>query len=97
MEHASATIQFRNHLQARKSNPADFLSRHPLKPNSNTRQLERVTESHVNFVTNKAVPKAVTLKLVEEDTISDMILQQVKDAIQHNLWNKLKTVKPIQQ
>ena len=63
------------------NNPADYLSRHPdLKQSQASDHLSRV-DAYVNFVTNNAVPPAVTLQEVKDATAADKTLQRLARVI----------------
>jgi hypothetical protein len=64
-----------------KTNPADVLSRLPISA-----QPIRVAEEYINFITEKAVPKAMTLEQISKATQDDVILQQVQQCLLHNHW-----------
>ncbi len=49
------------------NNASDFLSRHPSSSDA-ARVQEDVAEEYVNFLTAHAVPKAMTLKEIKEET-----------------------------
>jgi hypothetical protein len=68
-----------------KDNPADYLSRHPLR-DGDSYERTRSTEQYVNFVTEHAVPKAMTLAEVKEETDKDKTLQAVKTLVKSNKW-----------
>ena len=56
-----------------KDNPSDYLSRHPLKNAGNNRNL---AEEYVNFITEKAVPNAMTLDEVKLASVNDTTKQK---------------------
>ena len=70
-----------------EENPADFLSRHPVRDNS-----ERKSDiEYLNYVCANAVPKAMTLEEVREATAHDETMQMLMNAIQtqkHEKWTK---------
>ena len=68
-------------------NPADFMSRHPCDPSAN--QQQKLTEQYVNFLTNHAVPKAMTLQEIVEETNQDETLQVVKELIRSGKWYEI--------
>lgn len=70
--------------QPGKSNPADYLSRHPLS----TTDSELDTEEHLNFVLTKAVPKAVKMEAIQRAVDKDETLQSCKRAHMNNSWHK---------
>ena len=66
-------------------NPSDYLSRHSsLKERENT-----IAEEYVNFLSSNAVPKAMTLKGIQQATTQDKTLQCVAYLIRNSSWNKL--------
>ena len=68
-------------------NPADFMSRHPWEPSANEEQ--KLTEQYVNFLTTHAVPKAMNLQEIIEETNQDETLQTVKKLIQSEKWYEI--------
>lgn len=73
----SFTVQYK----PGKSNAADYMSRHPCK--RSTPELSSIAEEYVNYVTENAVPKALTLEKISEETRKDSALQHVIDAIKN--------------
>ncbi|CAB4040588.1 Hypothetical predicted protein [Paramuricea clavata] len=67
-----------------KTNPADVLSRLPISAQP-TRE-RSVAEEYINFITEKAVPKAMTLEQISKATQDDVILQRVQQCLLHNHW-----------
>ena len=67
-------------------NPADYLSRHPQHDTKPVSREEKIAEEYVNFVTNHAIPKAMTLEEVQTETKRDATLQAVKSSIQSGRW-----------
>ena len=59
--------------KAGKDNPSDYLSMHPLKNVGNNRNL---AEEYVNFMTEKAVPNAMTLDEVKLTSVNDTTIQK---------------------
>ena len=82
---------FRVEYRPGSTNPADFLSRQPSKttkiPGTN------VADEYVNFITEFAVPKSMTLDEVREATDQDHVLKAVRASIRLNKWDT-DTVKP---
>ncbi|XP_052788463.1 uncharacterized protein K02A2.6-like [Mya arenaria] len=65
-----------------KTNPADYMSRHPHdKPNR-----DNAAEAYVAYISQHAVPKAMTLEDVRRATQECTILQQVMITIQSGRW-----------
>eukprot|EP00794_Sanderia_malayensis_P011759 gene11759-biopygen9424 len=54
---------------------------------------EKLTEEYVNFVSRYAVPKAMTIKEIKDETNTDRVLQAVRAAIKTNHWD-LDLVRP---
>lgn len=76
------------------SNPSDYLSRHPLEQNSES-NIDKV-EEYVNYCIKNAIPKALTLKEVQEATSQDQIFQTIIEALttkNDKLW-KLPELQP---
>ena len=71
------------------NNASDFLSRHPSSSDA-ARVQEDVAEEYVNFLTAHAVPKAMTLKEIKEETKKDEILQELVKIIREQLWDSKK-------
>ena len=67
-----------------ESNPADFISRHPVL--SHVDHVDIVNEK-VNYVCTNAVPKAMTVEEVRFATSTDEELQTLITAIQTNKWS----------
>ena len=66
-------------------NPSDYLSRHSsLKERENT-----IAEEYINFLSSNAVPKAMTLKGIQQATTQDKTPQCVAYLIRNSSWNKL--------
>ena len=63
-----------------KDNPADYMSRHPLPSRTKTRAA-RHAEEYVHFLTENAVPKALTLSAVKEVTTKDPTFQGLIEII----------------
>ena len=51
------------------TNPSDFLSRHPCPETDNKH--ETPVKNYVNFITTHAVPKAMTVKEIQDATKND--------------------------
>lgn len=64
------------------------MSRHPCK--RSTPELSSIAEEYVKYVTENAVPKALTLEKIGEETRKGSALQHVIDAIK----NKKKQMSP---
>ena len=59
-------------------NPADYRSRHPTSVSTKQQQM---TEAHVDMIVRASVPKALTLKEIEDATNGDNTLRAVRAAI----------------
>ena len=76
-----------------KENPSDFLSRHLSHgPNVNNTKFERVADAYVNFLTDHAVPKAMTLFEIQEATKNDPTLQRLAEIIRTNKWDSISKI-----
>ena len=65
-------------------NPADFMSRHPSFSQLDEQNL---AEDYVNFVCTNAVPKAMTVEEIKQETKEDVELQAVIKAVETDQWN----------
>ena len=74
--------------QPGKSNPADYMSRHPLSTTNDSSREQKMAEEYVNLITTNAVPRSLTLDEIELETQNDDILQQCIHAIKHNKWHE---------
>ena len=71
-----------------KVNAADYLSRHPNHSTSADYKHSQIAEEYVKYLTDNAVPKAMTLNEILESTQNDSELQEVIKAIKTNRWDK---------
>jgi len=70
------------------NNPADYMSRHPdPKQSQASHNLSRV-DAYVNFVTNNAIPPAITLQEVKDATAADETLQRLAQVITTQKWHE---------
>ena len=70
------------------NSPADYMSRHPdHKQSQASHHLSRV-DAYVNFVTNNAVPPAITLQEVKDATAADETLQRLAQVIATQKWHE---------
>ena len=69
-----------------KTNPADYLSRHPVIMTCDKSHIECDTECYVNYVIDNSVPVAMTLSEVKEAYKSDKTLQAVMQACCTGKW-----------
>ena len=70
-----------------RNNPADYLSRHPADSSTDgSNRQEKVTEEYVQYVVERATPKAMTPEEVAEATANDPTLRTVMKAIQSDRW-----------
>ena len=72
------------------TNPSDFLSRHPCPETDNKH--ETSAENYVNFITTHAVPKAMTLKEIQDATKNDETLQHLAEIIRKQTWNSINDI-----
>ena len=70
-----------------KDNPADYLSRHPANGFTITKH-QQVAEDYIHSLTLDAVPKALTLEEIKEETLKDSTLQAVINSLQKKYWSK---------
>ena len=71
------------------SNPADYMSRHPVNPTTTEQQC--LTERYVNFIAEHAVPKAMNAEEIIKATNTDTTLQIAKQMIQNGKWYTIIT------
>ena len=79
----NATIVYR----AGNDNPADFLSRHPTRRSTTSRE-EKIAEEYVNYLSNQSTPKAMTLEEVKLAFQTDETLKAVVQSIRSGKWYK---------
>lgn len=67
-----------------KTNPADYMSRHPCKEKNDHHQRHQAnrTERVVKQITANSVPTAMTLQEIKEATEKDSTINKIKDIIQ---------------
>lgn len=65
-------------------NPADFMSRHP---NSTAPEEPNLADVYVNYVSTNAVPKAMTLEEIKQETKHDAEMQAVIKAVETDQWS----------
>ena len=71
-----------------KRNIADFLSR--IRNNTPTKEnFKSNTNCHVNFVVKNAVPLSMSIEQIKQASEQDVEVQNIKNAILRNDWNKL--------
>ena len=78
---------FRVIYQKGSNNEADYLSRHPVDQTLGPSVEEEIAENYVNFVTNHAIPKAMTVEEISEATSNDPILTKVKRSLKTGKWD----------
>ena len=66
-------------------NPADYLSRHPVK-NASKEQSDMV-EDYIKFLTNAVVPDTSTLDEINEAAQQDRTLRALRAALKTGYWN----------
>ncbi|XP_064594399.1 uncharacterized protein K02A2.6-like [Liolophura sinensis] len=67
-------------------NPADFLSRHHVQSPDAPSCEEKMAEKHTNFLTQHAVPKALTPAEIQDATKADPLLRTVMGLVKGNKW-----------
>lgn len=76
--------------QEGKTNPADFMSRHPVQgPTSCTE-----TERYLNFVITTRIPEAMTLERIETASLADQTTCKVIEALQKSRWSSDSDLAP---
>ena len=75
------------------TNPADFLSRHPVKPTSVRGR--KVTEDYVNYICESACLKPMPLCKVINETQSDPMMRNVIDCVIHGNWHRYERCEEI--
>ncbi|VDI02758.1 Hypothetical predicted protein [Mytilus galloprovincialis] len=74
-----------------KVNAADYLSRHPTPNTSIACKHSQLAEEYVRYLTDNAVPKAMTLNEIADSTQKDKDLQTVITALKSNRWDKYES------
>ena len=69
-------------------NPADYMSRHPVRPSTGS---SNETEVYTNFVANNAKPIAIPIEKMRTETELDSELQAVMSAIKSGNWSQPNT------
>ncbi|CAB4045358.1 Hypothetical predicted protein, partial [Paramuricea clavata] len=74
------------------NNASDFLSRHPLSRDVDHTQ-EDAAENYVNSLTTHAIPKAMTLQEIKDETKKDKTLQGLREQLWDSKpkWHELNT------
>ena len=75
-----------------KTNPADVLSRLPLGAQSPRER--NIAEEYIHFITQKAVPKSMTLEQISKATNEDATLQHIQQCLLHNQWSTSPDIQP---
>ena len=68
----------------------DYLSRHPLTTRPDNKQ-QNLSDEHVRFVVNHAVPMALDVNAIRRATQDDPTCQKLIELLQNNSWNSLNT------
>ena len=68
-----------------KENPADYISRHPLK-SENTFRHFKVAEEYLNFIVCSSKPKALSVEQITEASNKDPIIQEVVSRMLKGEW-----------
>ena len=68
-----------------KDNPADYMSRHPVRTLENTTDYkeQKQTEKVVNSIVRRNVPESLSVEEVREATVNDPVLLEVMDIVQN--------------
>ena len=70
-----------------KDNPSDFLSHHP---DTRDNSVDNYSEEYIRFLSNHAVPKAVTLDELKTATKQDLTSQKLCEVIRNDEWKSLE-------
>ena len=70
-----------------KSNPSDFLSRHPLSAQDDSHGV--LAEDYICFLSTHAVPRAMTLVEIQQSTAEGATLQRLRELIQTGKWHQI--------
>ena len=70
-----------------KSNAADYMSRHPYMKSTMFKHAE-IAEHYVHYISENAVPKAMTIQEIADSTSKDAELPSVITAVKTNKWEK---------
>ena len=81
--------------KAGADNPADYLSRHPVKIVS--KEQSNIAEEYLNFLATSAVTDSLTIEKIKDATQEDRTLRALKAALKTGFWNvdRLKPYKSI--
>ena len=72
------------------NNPSDFLSRHHSSSTTSlNHDFHTVTTEYLQFLTEHAVPRAMTLSEIQQATKSDATMQHLAKLIRSDLWRSL--------
>ena len=82
--------------QIGKDNPADYMSRHPAHHAPSTRE-EKIAEEYIQYLTDNAIPKAMTLQQVSDETAKDPTLQAVIKSLETGKWYRHTTSVPVEE
>ena len=78
-----------------KDNPTDILSRMPMQRLIDETRIK--TEEYINEIINYALPVAIELEEIQECMKTDIVLQQVIEAVKSEVWNNEESLKPYKQ
>ena len=70
-------------------NPANYMSRHPARPNIICIREQQMAEHYVNALPSVATPMALTVDEVKHETAKDATLQAVIRLVQTNKWHAI--------
>ena len=87
MQQYDYTVQ---HIKG-SENPADILSRQPLKYHQEVSDEEMIAEGFVNHIVANSIPKAMTISEIVEESKQDPTLRAIEEAIQKNDWTNKMT------
>jgi hypothetical protein len=72
--------------QKGSTNPADYLSRHPLPLMERVSNEERISEQYINFISAQAIPRAMSRKEILEAMEKDHTMVAVRELIKSDRW-----------
>jgi hypothetical protein len=73
--------------QPGSTNPADFMSRHPLTAIKSGDRTQKVADDYVNFVIANTIPKSMTIDEIKAATKTDSMLQKIIQIVQQGNWH----------
>ena len=78
---------FKVRYEPGKTNPADYISRHPLQ--DQPLRERNIAKKYVALLTASAVPVAMTLAEIQNATLADSTLQKIAELIRSQQWHSV--------